>query len=250
MTIHGTIFPRTQLDLFAKRDTAEKPAVYLLLGSDVNSPEEIMLYIGEGDPVLPRLKHHLNNKDFWSEAIVFSSKDEYLTKTQIKYLEAAIFSLAKQAYRAKLDNNQIPTKPNISEVDKAEMEQFLESIKLILSALGIDLLEPRTTQATDSIDINRIFELSNKGALARMAIIDNKYVVLRGSTSVFENRQSITPAIVKLRKDLVDAGIMIRHEKGLYKFVEDATFNSPSYAAAAIVGGAANGRTVWKIDGK
>ncbi len=60
----------------------------MLLGADEDDPEKKALYIGEGDPVLPRLKSHAINKDFWTEAIVFSSKDDYLTKTQVKYLEA------------------------------------------------------------------------------------------------------------------------------------------------------------------
>jgi hypothetical protein len=50
----------------------------------------------------------------------------------VKYLEAEIYALAKEAYRAKIDNSQIPTRPNISEVDKSEVSQFLDAIKLLL----------------------------------------------------------------------------------------------------------------------
>lgn len=250
MTIHGTIFPRTQLDMFAKRDTAYKPGVYLLLGTDVDDAEQLVLYIGEGDPVLPRLKSHSNNKDFWTEAIVFSSKDGYLTKTQIQYLEAEIYSLAKEAFRAKLDNAQCPTKPNISEVDEAEVSQFLEAIKLILAALNYDFLEPRTLVDTEQAHITKIFELKNKNALGKMAIMDNKYVVLKGSTAVLENRRSIPSAIIKLRRELVETGIMINKGDGVYTFIQDAAFNSPSYAASAIVAGAANGQKLWKHDNK
>ena len=84
MTIHGTVFPRTQLDKFVGRHTAQKPGVYLLLGQDTNNLDETVLYVGEGDPVGPRLRQHANSKDFWTEAMVFSSKDDYLTKTQIQ----------------------------------------------------------------------------------------------------------------------------------------------------------------------
>ncbi len=94
MTIHGTIFPRTQLEQFMKRDTANKPGVYMLLGPDEHDLEKTVLYIGQGDPVLPRLRDHARKKEFWTEAIVFSSKDDYLTKTQIKYLEAEIYALS------------------------------------------------------------------------------------------------------------------------------------------------------------
>lgn len=250
MTIHGTIFPRTQLDGFMKREAANKPGVYMLIGQDEQDLETIVLYIGQGDPVLPRLRDHARNKEFWTEAIVFSSKDDYLTKTQVKYLEADLYALAKEAYRAKLDNAQAPTRPNISEVDKAEVNQFLEAIKLLLLALGRDILEPRIlTEASTGVS-ETIFELKNRNAFARMAVINNKYVVLKGSTAVRENRRSIAPFLVKLRRDLVDTGIMVETGEELYTFMQDATFNSPSYAAAAIVGGAANGRRLWKYNGK
>jgi len=250
MTIHGTIFPRPQLDKFMMRETAKKPGVYMLIGADEDDPEKKVLYIGEGDPVLPRIKSHAINKDFWTEAIVFSSKDDYLTKTQVKYLEAEIYALAKEAYRTKLDNAQIPTRPNISEVDRAEVSQFLDGIKLLLLTLGIDILEPRILVEEQTASIENIFELKNKDATAKMAIVNNKYVILKGSTSVIENRPSIPNAIMKLRQDLVDTKIMMNNENGFYTFMQDATFNSPSSAAAVIVAGAANGRKLWKRDGK
>nr|WP_094603006.1 DUF4357 domain-containing protein [Sporomusa silvacetica] len=99
------------------------------------------------------------------------------------------------------------------------------------------MLEPRILVEDNPVVSETVFELKNKNAFARMAIMQNKYVVLKGSTAVQENRLSIPTFIVKLRQDLVDAGIMLDHSDGLYIFMQDATFNSPSYAAAAIVGG-------------
>jgi len=250
LTIYGTIFSRPQLDLFCKRESAEKPGVYMLLGTDVDNPEQPMLYIGEGDPVLPRIKSHSRNKDFWTEAIVISSKDGYLTKTQIQYLEAELYSLAKEAFRVKLDNTQCPTKPNISEVDEAEVTQFLDGIKLILASLHYDFLEPRILIDSTGTSVGKVFELKNKKAIGKMAIMENKYVVLKGSTAVLENRQSIPSSIAKLRADLIETGIMVNKGDGVYTFLQDATFNSPSYAATAIVGGAANGQKLWKHEGK
>jgi len=226
MTIYGTIFSRPQIDLFSKRESAQKPGVYMLLGTDVDNPEQLVLYVGEGDPVLPRIRSHSNKKDFWTEAIVISFKDGYLTKTQIQYLEAELYSLANEAFRVKLDNTQCPTKPNISEVDEAEVTQFLDGIKLILASLHYDFLEPRIL--IDSVDtsVGRVFELTNKKATGKMAIMENKYVVLKGSKAVPENRNSIPPYITKLRADLIETGIMVNKGDGFYTFLQDATFNS------------------------
>ncbi|WP_240421816.1 GIY-YIG nuclease family protein [Paenibacillus periandrae] len=210
------------------------------------------LYIGEGDPVLPRLKRHSVNKDFWTESIVFTSKDDYLTKTQIQYLESVLIEQAKDAFKAKIDNTNSPAKPNISEVDKSEVEQFIEGIELILSSLGYDFLVPRTlnNDLVEAKKSSQVFELKTKDVIARMLIIDNSYVVLSGSTAVLENRTSIPGSIQKLRKDLIDSGIMLNEGNGVYTFKQDTSFNSPSYAAAAIIGAAANGRKIWKYGNK
>ena len=76
-----------------------------------------------------------------NEAIVFTSKDDYITKTQIQYLESELYRLAYEADKVILDNTQRPSKPNLSEVDNSEMEQFIEAIRLIMSSIGIDILE-------------------------------------------------------------------------------------------------------------
>lgn len=248
-TIHGTIFPREKLKQFAERSEAQKPAVYLLIGEDENEPEQKVLYIGEGDPVLPRLKNHAKNKDFWTEAIVFSSKDGYLTKTQIQYLEAELYALAKDALRVTLDNCQVPTRPNISEVEESEVVHFLDQLKLLLLALGRDFLEPRVFSETEATT-NEVFELKIKGLTANMMIVDGKYVVRKGSQAVIENKPSCSVIWERLRQKLVMAGIMVSQGDGAYTFQKDAVFNSPTAAAAAIVGGSANGRKLWKRDGK
>lgn len=250
MTILGTFFPRTQLDKFiARREASEKPGVYMLFGARDTDPQQKVLYVGEGDPVLPRIMSHARNKDFWNEAVVFSSKDDYLTKTQIKYLEAELYELANEAKRTELDNSQMPTRPNISEPERAAVLQFLEAIKLLLLALGVEVLKPRAINI--GVDVTeRIFKLKMKNVVAQMVVIDNKYVVLKGSTAVLENRASIPDALVRLRQDLVDRGVVENKGAGVYTFVQNEPFNSPSYAAVAIVGGAANGRKLWKYNGK
>ena len=249
MTILATFFPRTQLDKFSIRDVSQKPGVYLLLGNNLTEPDQLELYVGEGDPVLPRLKNHSVNKDFWTEAIVFSSKDDYLTKTQIKYLEAELYRLAKEGFQVKLDNSQVPTKPNISEVDKAEVDQFLDGIRLILLSLGIQIMEPGII-ADSFQDTQKIFELKSKNAFGKMVIKDNDYVVLKGSTAVIDDHASCPDAIKKMRQKLKDAGIITEDDNGLYVFNENAKFSSPSYAASVIIGGAINGRSHWKYGNK
>ena len=254
MTIYATIFPRIKLKEFLNRSEAKKPGSYILFGNDINNLTETIAYIGEGDPVSERLKAHASGssqKDFWNEAIVFTSKDDYITKTQIQYLESEIYRLALESDRVKLDNTQKPSLPNLSEVDNAEMKNFLEGAKLILSSIGINILEPSKIVKEDKKqERDKIFEFRIKGALGKMKLEEDKYIVLKGSTAVIEERPSASESIVKMRKDLINKDIMKKLENSLYIFQEDYIFNSPSYAAAAISGGNENGRKEWKYKGK
>lgn len=68
-----------------------------------------------------------------------------------------------------------------------------------------------------------------------MKIHDEKYIVLKGSTTVVHNRASALPAIISMRENLVESGVLeLNNEGTLYVFTDNYIFNSPSYAASAI----------------
>ena len=255
MTIYTTIFPRTKLKDFLKRKESSKPGCYILLGTSLEDSEQILTYVGEGESVETRLRSHSQGdkqKDFWDQAIVFTSKDDYITKTQIQYLESELYSLIRDAGKAKLQNNQTPSSPNLSEVDTAEMKHFLSAIRLIMASIGIDFLEPKRIESENAQEEEAIiYEFSIHEAYGRMKIDEDKYIVLRGSTAVTEERPSSTKGIIRMRKILIEAGVLRKMpNKNLYEFTDDYVFSSPSYAASAISGGTENGRRQWKYRGK
>src|SRR5690625_2656874 len=178
MTIYTTIFPRTKLMDFLARNESKKPGSYILLGNSIENPDKTIVYVGEGESVDSRLKSHSRGnkkKDFWEEAIVFTSKDDYITKTQIQYLESEIYRLIDQAGKAELENNQIPSSQNLSEVDTAEMQHFLSAIKLILSSVGIDILEPKRIETIEKEDKEKIlYEFGVNNVQAQMKIEEDK----------------------------------------------------------------------------
>ena len=247
MTIHTTIFPRQKLKDFIKRPEAEKPGVYILIGSENNKAK---VYIGEGDPVLPRLKSHSINKEFWDEAIVFTSKDNYITKTQIQYIESELIDIGRKSQNIELDNVHNPVKPNISEVDEAEVSQFIESIKFILSSLGIDIFSSIDKLYEDKENADEtIYTLNSKKVTASMKIVDYKYAVLKGSQAVKECTKSGDRTLA-LRESLIQDKILVEDGNGNYVFKEDYIFNSPSSASSIILGTSTNGRIMWTFNGK
>src|SRR4051794_21935327 len=77
--------PRIKLKDYANREELQKPGVYILFGKNENLKDAA--YIGEAEKMIDRLLDHLGKKDFWNEAVVFISKDKYLNKASIRYLE-------------------------------------------------------------------------------------------------------------------------------------------------------------------
>ncbi|MBE9544443.1 MAG: GIY-YIG nuclease family protein [Proteobacteria bacterium] len=86
-TVQAILIPRAKLDTAAKRRELKNVGVYFLIGSS-DEDSKPMLYVGEAEECLIRLKQQNKQKDFWNIAIAIISKTQYFTKTHIKFLEA------------------------------------------------------------------------------------------------------------------------------------------------------------------
>lgn len=263
MTIYATSFPRTKINVFKKRGEANKAATYILIGDNTKNPLKPIIYVGEGAPVIDRIQSHNESrykKDFWDRAIVFSSKDDYLTKTQIQYLESKLVTEVNKIQGAIIENIQTPKEPILSEVDCAEMEEFYMALALLLKTFGYDFLEEKsidieqienTDQIEDGFMDGLLFRFKIKDAVAHMRIVENDYVILEGSTIVKQERQNVPPGVLEARKTLIKKGQLIEDENdSLYRLTVNYAFKSPSYASAFVAGGNDNGWTSWKYKGK
>ena len=81
------IFPRALLPKVKQRDELGQTGVVLLLGPRDDGEGE-KLYIGEGDPIRPRLESHYAQKDFWTRAVCFVAAPGQLNKAHVQFLEA------------------------------------------------------------------------------------------------------------------------------------------------------------------
>lgn len=238
----AVLFPRSQLPDVKKRDEFQQTGVYLLLGPEENGDGE-MLYIGEGDPVCPRLESHYAKKDFWNRAVFFVSTAGQLNKAHVQYLEHRLVDLAKEAKRMALDNIQSPSRPTLTEADRADMEVFLDHVLGILPVLGIQAFEkPPKARNNDSAKL--YISASSKGLKGSGAESALGFTVHEGSEVATEEVPSISPSISDLRSKLVASGVIIEQNGGL-RFAQNYDFNSPSKAACVILGRSANGRKEW-----
>lgn len=237
--------PRTEFDEFLSRDELTQSGVYILTGFNPTSGAPLA-YIGEAEVLKERLKAH-KNKEFWVQAIVFTSKDENLTKSHIRYLEGRLIAEAKSIARFELDNDQA-SGSRLPESDREDMEIFLSKIKQLLPVLGSELLTPIVTRDSDfTVKADKLVCLI-KGLEAFGEQTATGFVIFKGSRAILEERPSAAtqhPFVVTLRQKLIADGNLI-HDTGSYLFTKDTEFTSPSSAAAVVHGGGANGLTAWR----
>lgn len=234
--------PRINIKDCTDRDDLTSTGVYLLFGKDDEGKDKV--YIGEAESILKRLNQQLTQKDFWNEAIVFISKDENLNKAHIKYLENRLHDIAKSAKRYNVENFIIPTQSSISESDRAEMEEFIDNIKMLVNTLGHKLFDekrefkPKRKQETFYINAAR-------GADGQGEPTSDGFLVFRNSKAAAAIVNSMTPSFITFRQKLIDEGVLV-YKGEYFEFSDDYIFSSPSTAAVIVMGRNANGLTEWK----
>ncbi len=115
-----------------------------------------------------------------TECVAFISKDNNLNKAHIKYLENHLYCIAKATKRYEIINANTPTESSISEMDRAEMDEFIDNMRLILGVLGHKVLETQVGNVPGKHA--PIFCLKDRtGAEARGRQTSDGFAILAGS---------------------------------------------------------------------
>ena len=251
--------PRTELEKCKGRDDLAQSGVYFLFGTCEETGDAVV-YIGQagvrknGEGILYRLQEHKRNpdKDYWTEAVVFTTSNNSFGPTEISYLENRFTNMSTDAKRYGVKNGNDPSPGNITEEKESELAEFIDYAKIVMGTLGHKVFEPlaeRRTQTkaeddTAQEDSGLLLHLTRKSRKSGQTIeADCKQttegiVVLAGSRIEVHDSDSIPPTIKAARRKakLDKSGIL----------QENMLFKSPSYAAAFVIGGHANGLTAWK----
>lgn len=238
----GFKIPRRLLKESADRPELRKAGVYFLFGRDDTRNEANRVYVGEAEEVIKRIPQH-QEKDFWTEVLLFVSKDDNLNKAHIKFLEYTIHAKASEVGRYELKNGNTPNKPAISEMEQAVMMEFFENLQLLVGALGYKLFEPLISPTTSDAEEYQI--TAARGANARAVWASDGMVVLKGSAATVSEVPSTPDSISRLRQLLTSDGVLVE-QNGNLVFTRDHLFSSPSAAAGVVLGRSANGWVEWK----
>lgn len=234
--------PRALVKDSAERADLKRAGVYILFGRDFTHNEVNSAYVGEAEDVIRRIPQH-QEKDYWTEVLIFVSKDENLNRAHIKFLEYAIYSSASNVGRYELRNGNTPSCPAISEVELAVMTEFFSNLQLLVGALGYKIFEPLISPSSSVADEYSI--TAARGAKARAIFGTEGLVVLKGSEVAGTYVPSTPDSVTRARQMLTDEGVLSEQD-GTIVFVKDYLFPSPSAAAGVVLGRSANGWIEWK----
>jgi hypothetical protein len=238
--VKAILFPRNRIQEVAKREMVHFTGVYFLFGSteDVAKP---IVYIGEGEDCFARIQSHNRKKDFWTHCVIITTKTDEYTKTDGKYLEHYCLAKAKEIGRYATDNDTGSKKPSISESREYDLLDNFDTAKILLATLGYPIFEEKRKAKSNK----ELFYCKGKEASAVGELTDDGFLVYKDGKANIETTKGMNKWIGVLRKRLIEEDIL-KNENNTYIFQQDYIFNSPSAAAAVVLGRSANGWTSWK----
>lgn len=240
-TVKAILLPRNQFEYILTRNELLNVGFYFLFGeSETGKP---LVYIGEAEDCKARLSQHQRKKDFWNYAIVIISKINAFTKTHVKFLEYVAIKKAQEINRWQLENSVNTSMPFVTESMEADMLDCFETTKVLLSTLGFPLFDSISRKKNSTFE--DVYKMKSKEALAEGNLIDDGFVVYKGSKAVKNTLRSCQNQVIDIRNKLIDNGILSL-DGSVYVFTEDYIFSTPSTAGAVISGRSTNGWTTWK----
>ncbi len=240
----AVFIPRSKLNDVSNRPELQGVGIYFLFG-ELNELGKPVVYIGEAETLIKRIKDHNKNKDFWNVAVIFGSEKDNLNKAHIKFLENYCYNKAKEINRCELENSVIPTRSTITESEEDFVLSFFDDLKMLLTTLGFPIFEELKSHKKS----NSYF-CKGKDALAEGEHTEEGLVVFKGSKANLIESKTAGTWVIGMRTKLKEKGILIQKDKVL-EFTSDHIFNSPSAAAAVVLARRANGWIEWKNkDGK
>lgn len=244
-----------QINELLSRGEARRPGCYVLQGEEPAHPMGVRAYIGQASRLEERLRTHARSRDWWDSAAMISTSDSNFTAGHFLALESKMIQLANDNGRAAIDNQVSPHEHagGLGEADRADMENFLDQLRLVLPILGFNLLKDSAAKKADQqpvgpTDTPEVLQIVHKSGLTAQAVIRaDEFIVLSGSQAIATSPYKFNN-YAPLRDTLIKGGVLVAgNHPNFYSFSRDTSFSSSSAAAAVILNRQASGPKEWKL---
>ncbi len=142
----GELFssPRESVADLLKTGACNKYGVYLLLSAD-------MVYVGQSSDLAKRLTQHMSGKDWWESAVIITTKDDSLNRSDIDYLENVLIEKAFALKKLDSDNKKSGNPPKVDVFRKVFLGQYLDEALFLMQLIGIKVFaDPKSTKKKKS----------------------------------------------------------------------------------------------------
>jgi len=246
--------PRTELEKCKERDDLKQSGVYFLFGTDEDTGDNVV-YIGQagvrknGEGILFRLQEHKRktDKDYWTEAVIFTTSNNSFGPTEISWLENRFCALAGTAKRYIVKNSVEPNLGNPTEEKESELEEFAANAKIVMGVLGHKVFEPLVSSSVTSNDgaaapalSGDVLELRRGNTLAKGQRTSDGFVLFKGANISLKTSKGCPNNSIKQRELHASK---ISEDRILQ---EDILLRSPHEAAGFVTGNSCNAREIWK----
>lgn len=235
--------PRTDVINCKRYDIADV-GVYFLFCETEKGIDSV--YIGEAENILDRLKQHIHEyerekeKYYWSAAVAITGRD--LNKALIRYLEDQFVQQARNCKQYEVLTKNTFSNTVLKESQIAIMEEFIDHAKTLINVLEYKVFSERQDVSALPTDI---LYCKGNGADAKGYYSAGGFTVLAGSTISDHEVESFkvrAKGYYDLKRKLEENKVIEERQ-----ITVDYEFNSPSAAAAVVLGRSANGKKEWNI---
>ncbi len=269
-TVQAVQVPRGVIERAADRDELRQVGVYFLFG-EADEGGVPQVYIGEAEDCWVRLgQHHKDaSKDYWTQAVVVTSKTQKFDKGQGRWLEWYCTRAAAGAQRYRVENQCAAKEPHLTEPVKADLHDHFDTLQILVATLGFPLFQrasqplppppPPVPKQTDPVDDppagsgdlppvlpdgdTFVYRHREANAVGRFA--PDGFVVLAGSTiRPTISKGAVGTIVERARVRLVENGVLVERD-GALLFDRDYVFRTPSGAANVVLGRSTNGWLAW-----
>ena len=261
-TVQAVQVPRGVIERAASRDELRQVGVYFLFG-EADEGEVPQVYIGEAEDCWVRLgQHHRDGaKDYWSQAVVVTSKTHKFDKGQGRWLEWFCTREAGAAKRYRVENQCAAKEPHLTEPVKADLYDHFDTLRVLVATLGFPLFQPAAQPppvdpglpggTTDPVVLpdGETYVYRQKEVDARGRLPAEGFVVFAGSTvRTVPSKSAAGTSGERARTRLLRDGVLVQ-DGDTVRFTRDYVFKTPSGAADVVLGRNANGWLAW-VDAK
>lgn len=236
-----------------EREELSRSCVYLLVqGANAGDIPEV--YVGETDDFVQRYANAKFPIEF-DHFLVFTNKDDRLTRAHVKWLELRIWELLNaNEGNVSVANKSRPTGSKLPEADRASMRTFVRNMTYLLEALGFEFFSTAgpSGEVAKAYKAGRAasveFETNaiprNNKAKAFLTAFKDGYLLKSGSAINKIATDSLPENVRKLRNQLLKENTLV-DRRTHFVLQKDISFAKPSPASALVKGRSSTGYGDW-----